>query len=295
MNTQHVDDMKRLVGQLKIGISARAVLNLAADTERFTQDEFHSHRGKPIRELAAAACFGFALLKENANQAVVRLCQSDPPDVEIEILGRIESLEIVTLVASGVRPHADAKKIERAWKAVGEATSLAAQEEIIQRDLMGALEIETSDEDRERTREQWERMGTPALVNSPETRRAERLQVLEIARHQLLAKAKKYDGKGTSFGLLIHSLVETRLSQTDPEIWTDWLSAEQRQAAAIFPDIYFVKSNSIVHEVLIFRKAGNWVEPAGYHSYEDPIAENRFRLEAEDFDQRVATNLQNFR
>ena len=286
--------MKRLVGQLKSGITARAVLDLTADTERFTQDEFYSHCGKPIRELAAVACLGFAILKDSANQALVRLCQSDPPDVEVEMMGRLESLEVVTLVADGARPHADAKKIERAWKAVGEAPSVAAQEEIIQRDLMGALEIETSDEDRERTREQWERMGTSALVNSPETRRAERLQVLEIARQQLLAKAKKYAGKGTSFGLLIHSLVGSRLPQTDPEIWTDWLSAEQRQAAAIFPDIYFVKSNSIVHEVLILRKTGNWIEPPGYHSYKDPIAEERFRLEAEDFDQRVASNLQNF-
>jgi hypothetical protein len=270
---------------LEKGITVRAVVGLLSDTERFTQDQFFGHRGKPIRELAAAAYYCLAILQRSADQVVLRICKSDPPDVEIELPGRVESLEIVTLVAEGVRPHAEAKNLEKLCRAVARARTLESKVEIVKRDFLGPLEIETSDEDREKTREQWEQMGVPVKVHSPETRRAEQLQVVEAARRQLLAKVDKYAGQGTSFGLLVHSLMASRLPQTDPEIWKDWLSEEQRQAAEIFPDIYVVKSNSIDHEVLVLRKAGTWLEPAGHHFYKDPVAEDRFRSQIDRFDQ----------
>jgi hypothetical protein len=153
---------------------------------------------------------------------------------------------------------------------------------------MGILEIDTSDTDRESVCKQFQEMGIPAIVHSPETRRQELESVVQAARKQLIGKATKYAATGASFGLLIHSRIATRSSQTEPELWSGWLSDSERQRAEVFPAIYLVKSNSIIHEALILRQAGNWLDPASRHIFKDLSAHAKFRTETEEMDQRLA-------
>jgi hypothetical protein len=282
--------MADLGKQLRIGLTPREVIELSTDLGVFTQDRFFSNPGKPLRELAAAASYCFALLGAGAEQVVLRTCSVEPPDVEMEMPQGRQLIEVVTLLDADARPHADARRLENYWAAVAAAKTLSERVELLN-EQRRPLEVETSDEDRDAKVKLLEQAGIFAIVNSPATRREELSKVVDKAREQLRLKSRKYAGRGTSFGLLIHSLMSSRLPQSEPAAWRDWLSEEDKLAAELFPQICLVRSNSIHHEALAFRERGVWLDTPIRYAFTDPAAKAKFQSELESLDERLTRSL----
>lgn len=234
------------------GVPPREVLKEILDVEWDARRFRNTRDGQVLRELGAAAQTALACFGDRANEVRLRSLSPDPPDVEIYLPGSppfVCRLDIVDVLKRDSKPNAEEIELERRTNLVLEAKT--------EREMLAAIETHLMGKARVRPLSQ---------VATDEQRNFEELR--DEARTQLLKKAVKYRARASTdagflgrcpFGLILSASPEVDVRWWIPERWVDWLSDDEVEQAAWFPDIILSTTNIAWHRVLAFRLGGRWL------------------------------------